>query len=131
VGTNIAAVELAVVAVAPTAGIVAVARTIDGGAFALRYAAIVLIVGACLPARLRAVGQSLLWFVAGGLAPIVGDIAGGVIYQSWGGPALFAVCSLLVAAGAVLGYVVLAGPAWGRGVSAPVVLDPGLGSPHL
>jgi PPP family 3-phenylpropionic acid transporter len=131
IGSGVAAIELMVVAVAPTPGIVTIARAVDGGAFALRYAGAVLIVGACLPSRLRAVGQSLLWFVAAGLAPIVADTVGGVIYQSWGGPTLFAVCSLAAAGGALLGYAVLSGPQWGRPVSVPSVLDPGPGSPYL
>jgi MFS transporter, PPP family, 3-phenylpropionic acid transporter len=119
IGTAAGAILLAVVAVVPEPAIMATARSVDGAAYALRTASIVLIVGACLPARLRTVGQSLVWLVAGGIAPILGGPLGGIVYGNWGVRALFVTCALAVAAGAAVGYRVLGSPAWRRTASTP------------
>ncbi|MFM2106719.1 MAG: hypothetical protein RL338_1751, partial [Chloroflexota bacterium] len=90
VGAAIGALQLALFAVAPDPRVVAAIRTADGAAFALRYSAIVLIVGGILPARFRAMGQAGMWLVVGGLVPIVAGPVGGRVYEAVGGPALFA-----------------------------------------
>lgn len=126
-GTFAAAAQMLVVAAVPEPGVMAAARTVDGAAYALRTASVVLVVGACLPARLRTVGQSLTWLVAGGIAPIVGGPLGGLVYGTWGVRALFAACAVVVAIGAVVGYIVLRDPRWRRPApdGAPSGLAPG------
>lgn len=118
VGSVATALQFAVVAVAPDPWVITGVRTIDGAAFALRYAAIVLVVGACLPDRYRALGQSTTWLIAGGIAPILADPVGGLVYGHWGGPALFAAAAITVTIGAAIVFVVLDRPLFrapGRG----------------
>lgn len=119
IGAAVSALQFAVVAVVPEPWAITTVRTVDGAAFALRYAAIVLIIGACLPERYRAIGQSATWLVAGAIAPIVADPIGGLVYGTLGGTALFAGSALTVAAGAALVYRVLDRPAFRATGSQP------------
>lgn len=107
VGTSIAALQLLVFAVVADPWIVAAVRMVDGAAFALRYSAIVLVVAAILPERVRAMGQATTWFVIGGLAPIVAGPIGGFVYERLGGPALFAGSAAAVAVGIVVALAAL------------------------
>jgi MFS transporter, PPP family, 3-phenylpropionic acid transporter len=109
-GSFIAAGILVLMAISPEAWMVAGLRSVDGIAYALRYTAMVLIVGALLPDRLRAVGQSMAWLVVAGIAPVVGDIGGGLIYDVFGGATLFLVCAALHVIGALIVFGVLRGP---------------------
>jgi PPP family 3-phenylpropionic acid transporter len=112
VGTLVAAAQFALIALVSSPALATAVRTLDGAAYALRYAGVVLIVGACLPLRLQAVGQSLAWLVAGGLAPIVAGPVAGVVYATFGGDTLFLCCAAGSAAAALLAAVVLRGPAF-------------------
>jgi len=89
VGAAVAAVIMGLIAVAPEPWMVNGLRTLDGVSYALRYMAMVLIVGALLPRSLHAFGQSLAWFVYAGIAPIIADAAGGLVYATLGAQALF------------------------------------------
>lgn len=111
-GVALSALQLLVVAVAPDPWVITAVRTVDGAAYALRYASIVLIVGACLPERVRAMGQSSVWLVSGAIAPIIGDPVGGLIYGRLGGPALFASGAVAVGLGAAIAWASLRGPAF-------------------
>jgi PPP family 3-phenylpropionic acid transporter len=102
------------IAVAPEAWMVAALRMLDGGSYALRYVGMVLIVGALLPLRYHALGQSLAWLVAMGFAPIVGDALGGLVYDTLGSTLLFISAGLLSLVGAAVAYAALGGPAFRR-----------------
>ena len=72
-GALIAAVLALLVAMAPEAWMVTMLRALDGTSYALRYMAMVVIIGALLPSHLHALGQSLTWLVYAGVAPIVAE----------------------------------------------------------
>ena len=112
-GALMAAVLMALVTVAPEAWMVTGLRTLEGASYALRYMAMVLIVGALLPPHLYAMGQSVAWLVYAGIAPIVADAAGGVVYELLGAPALFALVAVALVLGGGIVAFVLRGPAFG------------------
>jgi MFS family permease len=120
-GALIAALLALLVALAPEAWMVTVLRTLDGTSYALRYMAMVVIVGALLPGHLHALGQSLTWFLYAGLAPIVADVAGGLVYERLGAAALFTAAMLTMLAGGTLVWLALRGPRFGRGASGSAV----------
>lgn len=131
VGALVAALQYAVVAVAPEPWLVTAVRTADGAAYALRYAAIVLVVGACLPAAYRATGQSAAWLVAGGIAPILADPLAGAIYDRFGGTALFATAALVIVAGTAVVALVLDRPAFRADAAQPASRPPAAPPPGL
>ncbi len=110
VGAFLAAALTLLVALAPEPWMVTALRTLEGSAYALRYMAMVMIVGVLLPRHLHAMGQSVAWFVYAGVAPIVGDIVGGLIYEVLGAAALFMSATGALVSGGVIVYVALAGP---------------------
>jgi PPP family 3-phenylpropionic acid transporter len=112
IGTGVAALQWVVIALVPDPSVTAVARSIDGAAYALRYAAVVLVIGACLPARYRATGQSLVWIVGGGLAAIVAGPIAGAVYAWAGSTALLLGCAAALAAGCAIGWRTLRGDAF-------------------
>lgn len=103
------------VAFAQEPALVALSRGLEGASYVLRYAGIVLIVGAVLPHALRATGQSLARLVGGGLAVIVAGPFAGAVYGSFGGPALFLACACITGLGALIAWRGLRGPAFGPG----------------
>jgi PPP family 3-phenylpropionic acid transporter len=112
-GAVVAAVLMGLVALATEAWMVTGLRTLEGASYAMRYMAMVLIIGALMPRHLYAVGQSAAWFVYAGIAPIAADAVGGLIYDSLGAEALFLlVMGMLFAGGAVV-WMVLRGPEFG------------------
>ncbi len=113
-GALVAAVLMALVAIAPDPWMVTALRTLDGTSYALRYVAMVLIIGVLLPRRLYALGQSVAWFVYAGIAPIVADAVGGLIYERLGAPVLFVTATAALAMGGAVAWVVLRGPRFGR-----------------
>lgn len=113
VGAAVAALIMGLIAVAPEPWMVAGLRTLDGVSYAMRYTAMVLIVGALLPRSLFAFGQSVAWFVYAGIAPIVADAAGGLIYETLGAEALFLATMVALAVGGAIVWLVLRGPRFG------------------
>jgi MFS family permease len=113
-GSGLAAVLMALVAIAPEPWMVTGLRTLDGVSYALRYMGMVLIIGVLLPRHLYAMGQSVAWFIYAGIAPILGDAAGGVIYDVLGAPALFTAATVVLALGGAIVWLVLRGPEFGR-----------------
>ncbi len=107
IGAAVAAVLMALVAVVPDPWMVTALRTLEGASYALRYMAMVMIVGLLLPRHLYAMGQSVAWFVYAGIAPILADTAGGLIYETFGAPALFAVITGALALGGAVVWLVL------------------------
>jgi MFS transporter, PPP family, 3-phenylpropionic acid transporter len=68
---------------------VTVVRIAIGVGFALTYVSMVQMTAQLVPERLRNTGQALLQICTWGLAPMVGDAVGGVVYQHLGPPQLF------------------------------------------
>lgn len=60
-----------------------------GVGFGLTYVTLVVITGTLVPERLRNTGQTLLQVCSQGLAPIVGSLAGGFVYQHVGPSEMF------------------------------------------
>ncbi len=120
-GALIAAVLALLVALAPEAWMVTTLRALDGTSYALRYMAMVVIIGALIPVHLHALGQSLTWLVYAGVAPIVADIAGGLVYEQLGAAALFVAAMLMLLTGGIVVWLALRGPRFGRGASGSVV----------
>jgi MFS family permease len=109
-GLLIAAVTLMFVAVVSDPALVAVSKAVDGVSYVLRYAGIVVIIGAILPTSLRATGQSLAWLVGGGISAVIAGPLAGAMYGSLGGGVLFGTCALLVLLGAAVAWWALRGP---------------------
>lgn len=114
VGALLASLLALLIGLAPEAWMVTLLRTIDGIPYALRYIGMVLIIGALLPRRFHALGQSLAWLVGMGVAPIIADIVGGLVYDRYGGTAVFAIAAVLISLGAAIAYLALSGPAFRR-----------------
>ena len=85
-----------------------------GVAFALTFVAAVMIANDLVPARLRATGQALMKSVLFGVAPIVGALGGGVLYESFGPQVMFLASSVFVVAAGLLALVVVPAPATSR-----------------
>jgi len=85
-----------------------------GVAFALTFVAAVMIANDLVPARLRATGQALMKSVLFGVAPIVGALGGGVLYESFGPQVMFLASSVFVVTAGLLALVVVPAPATSR-----------------
>ncbi len=96
-------------ALIPDPTVLALVASFEGIAFALVYVSQVVLVGRLVPAALRATGQSLFSGIVRSAAPVVGSLAGGLVYDRLGPPALFAGCAALTAVGTVVVWFVLAG----------------------
>ncbi len=72
--------------------------------------AFVLTVAALLPERLQSTGQTLFQAIGFGLAAVLSNLAGGVIYQSVGPAGVFGSLGLCALAGGMLGLLALAPP---------------------
>jgi PPP family 3-phenylpropionic acid transporter len=79
---------------------IALVKLVAGVGFALVYVGSVLLVDDLVPPGLRGTGQGLAKAVSFGLAPILGSLVGGAIYDYAGPRALFLTCA---AAGLVAG----------------------------
>jgi PPP family 3-phenylpropionic acid transporter len=124
-----AALLMALVSIAPEAWMVTALRTIEGVPYALRYVAMVIIIGVIVPPHLHAVGQSLAWLGYAGVAPIVADAAGGLIYAELGAPALFVAASLALLTGGAIVWITLRGRRFGRLAATAEVVDVSAAAP--
>ncbi|MGZ8695075.1 MAG: MFS transporter, partial [Gaiellaceae bacterium] len=77
---------------------IALVKLLAGVGFALAYVGSVLIVDDLVPEALRGTGQGLARAVCFGLAPILGSLVGGVVYDVGGPAALFLGCGCAAAA---------------------------------
>lgn len=93
---------------------IALVKLVAGVGFALVYVGSVVLVDDLVPSGLRGTGQALAKAVSFGLAPILGSLAGGAIYDYGGPRALFLVCA---AAAVVAGAAVWAIAARRRAVA--------------
>ena len=123
-GAIVAAVLMGLVAVAPEPWMAAGLRAIEGTSYAMRYMAMVLVIGVLMPRRLYALGQSVAWFVYAGFAPIAADVAGGLIYDSFGAEALFLLIMIAFFAGAAVVWYVLRGPEFRAQRTVPPEVPP-------
>jgi MFS transporter, PPP family, 3-phenylpropionic acid transporter len=82
-------------------------RAITGVAFGGILVASALTIGSLLPRRLQATGQALYQTVAFGLAAIVANLGGGLIYASVGSSLMFALTAAAALGAAVVGAAVL------------------------
>lgn len=102
------------IAFSPEAWMVTALRAADGTSFALRYMGMVLIIGALLPRHLHAMGQSLGWLVGMGIAPIIADALGGLVFERYSSTALFLLSSAMIIGGGAIAFVVLSGRVFRR-----------------
>ena len=79
-------------------------RLVTGVAFSGVIVSMVLTVAVLLPAELQGTGQSLFQLTAFGLAAMVANVAGGVIYESVGPEWLFGLSAILAVLAAAVGW---------------------------
>jgi PPP family 3-phenylpropionic acid transporter len=82
-------------------------RFLTGFAFGGLWVACVLTMGFLLPRSLQAPGQALYQTTTFGVAAIIANALGGVVYQELGSPALFAGASVVGFVAAAVGWLVL------------------------
>jgi PPP family 3-phenylpropionic acid transporter len=82
---------------------VAAVRIAIGIGFGLTYVTLVIMTGTLVPPGLRNTGQTLLQVASWGLAPVVGSLVGGIVYQRLGATPLF----LGSAVGIVVGMAIV------------------------
>ncbi len=92
----------------------ALLKLVGGVAFALTFVSAVMIANDLVPSRLRATGQTLMKSVLFGVAPILGAVGGGFVYDTFGSRAMFLAASVLVSAAAVTALFVVPSPAAAR-----------------
>jgi MFS family permease len=80
-------------------------RVVTGIAFSGIVVGVVLTIAVLLPSDLQATGQGLFQTTAFGVAAILANVAGGLLYEWGGAVALFGVGSALAVAAAVVGWM--------------------------
>jgi MFS transporter, PPP family, 3-phenylpropionic acid transporter len=100
--------------------IVSMLTVFEGFGFALLFTSGVVIVGKMVPSSLYATGQSIASTMGFGVAPIVGGVLGGYVYETFGPVTMYVMASGLVVVGAALSWITLSTPEFGR---------PGVGEP--
>ncbi len=90
-------------------------RIVTGFGFAGIGVAAVLTITAMLPGRLQGTGQALFQTTAFGLAAIVADIGGGIVYGTAGYAAVFGLAAIAGVAAAGVGLIALPSRAGGSG----------------
>ena len=86
--------------------IIVATRVLTGAAFAGLVVAAVLSMATLLPRDLQATGQALYQLVGFGIASVIANIIGGIVYATMG-PVVFGLGGLLVLVGAVVGWLAL------------------------
>jgi MFS transporter, PPP family, 3-phenylpropionic acid transporter len=90
--------------VLPTPELIILSRAVSGAAFSGTWIGSVLVMQAVLPRRLQATGQGLYGATAFGVASLVANVLGGIVYGWMGSAVLFGICAVLGAAGAVVAW---------------------------
>ncbi len=80
-------------------------RIVTGVAFSGVVVGVVMTIAVLLPAELQATGQALFQTTAFGIAAVVANVAGGLLYEGAGHAALFGLGSALAVAAAVVGWI--------------------------
>jgi PPP family 3-phenylpropionic acid transporter len=86
--------------------LIILSRVATGLAFAGLWVSSVLTMTVLLPPRLQATGQGLYQLTGFGLAAVVANVGGGLLYGTFGSAIVFAVATGLAMAGAALAFVV-------------------------
>ena len=94
--------------------IVSLLTVFEGFGFSLLFTSGVVIVGKMVPSSLYATGQSMASTAAFGIAPIVGGVLGGFVYETFGPVTMYVGSSALVLVGAALSWITLSTPEFGR-----------------
>jgi MFS family permease len=81
-------------------------RVVTGFAFAGLWVGSVLTMAVLLPPRLQATGQGLYQLTGFGIAAIVANIFGGLLYGAFGAPVVFAIATLLAVVAGLIAVVV-------------------------
>lgn len=84
---------------------VTVVKIAIGVGFGLTYVTFVVMTGRLVPERLRNTGQTLMQMCTQGLAPVVGSLAGGIVYQHVGPTQLFLGSALGIVSGIAVVWV--------------------------
>ena len=84
---------------------VALLKLVAGVAFALTFVAAVMIANDLVPSHLRATGQALMKSVLFGVAPILGSLGGGIVYEAFGPRVMFLAATVVVAAAGLTALV--------------------------
>ena len=82
-------------------------RTVTGLSFACMTVAMVLTIGQLLPNHLQATGQALLQGTLSGIAALIGNVVGGLLYGGQGPAVLFIVCAVTCVLGGAIALVTL------------------------
>jgi PPP family 3-phenylpropionic acid transporter len=104
--------------------IVSILTVFEGFGFSLLFTSGVVIVGKMVPRTLYATGQSIASTVAFGIAPIVGGVLGGYVYETFGPVTMYVGASMLVLVGGAVSWITLGTPAFGRPGDAPDEHEP-------
>ncbi|OGO55313.1 MAG: hypothetical protein A2V85_06775 [Chloroflexi bacterium RBG_16_72_14] len=101
------AVSLALWGVLPSPEAIIVSRPVSGVGYAGLWIAGVMTIQRLLPAHLQGSGQALFTITATGVAGVLANIGGGLVYGGPGAGTLFAIAAGLAVAGAVVGWTAL------------------------
>lgn len=80
-------------------------RVVTGVAFSGVVIGVVMTIAVLLPAELQATGQALFQTTAFGIAAVIANIIGGLLYESAGHVALFGMGAALAVAAAIVGWL--------------------------
>jgi PPP family 3-phenylpropionic acid transporter len=94
-------------AVADSTTLILAGRILTGFAYASVIVATVLTIATLLPAELQATGQALFQTTAFGIAAIIANVLGGLLYGTAGPAAVFGLGAVLAVAAAIGGWLVM------------------------
>ena len=94
-------------AVVDSVGLIIASRVLIGFSFASVVIATVLTIATLLPAELQATGQALFQTTAFGIAAIIANVVGGLLYSTAGHAAVFGLGAVLAVAAAIGGWLVM------------------------
>lgn len=103
-------------------------RVVTGIAFSGVVIGVVMTIAVLLPAELQATGQALFQTTAFGVAAVIANVAGGVLYEGGGHVALFGLSAVLAVVAAFVGWLAFPAAA-GRPGGRPRADQPGRSSP--
>jgi len=107
----------------------ALLKLVAGVAFALTLIAAVMITNDLAPSRLRATGQALMKSVLFGVAPILGALGGGVVYQALGARVMFLGATAIVGAAGLIALLVRPQPGPQTAANEAAPASSGLATP--